>query len=708
MGENMKKLSLKTREGCTRLIAIFIIVILLSGFIARAFQNDFGNIKVEQVSFDSRGAILNAELYYPAGTNDTDSLPAIVVTHGGGCTLGVTKGIAAEFARRGFVVLNVSAYGTGLSDQPIYDEADQGVDGFNMMQAINGLYDALCYIRTLRFVDATRIGTVGHSMGAMRTFAAAVLDAGYLSVNDTMLNTLYEEFGIEISADQVNSDADALAEESLTADQLAHYYTIKETVEEHYNTRVKAEVALGIGAGSTAMDATVEVAGHEVTRGVQTNFAFVTGDFDSLWGFTDNENARAGWNAPDGFNQDEWYAIDDATNSSVSLGSFDTESIVSNSELAEAIDNRTTRALLSTGEETHSKEFFSQGTIDVLVNYFSQTMNYNRGNLTDSSTQPLASTNQIWMYRAVFNFIALLAMFGLLFSLGSLLLKTKTFAACVSSDKAVARPKLNKPVYWVMSLVTVALGFVAIYLANKNGLFFFDQSPFLPLGRTAVLTVYFLLLLTIGSLVIMAVSVIMNKKSCGVTGLANLNIKVPVMSFVKCLLFSILLIIVGYSCLAVSEYLFGQDFRLWMTALSDMKVEWWTLGLHYVILLFPLYFVLSGAVNLTIRTDIPEWKDTLITVIINSVGVWLCCLVNYIIMKTSYDGTLFSSFICSYQFVLWVPITTYIARKMYNLTKNVWSGAMINTFIIVWSMMSSLGVNDTYWGPNWISNFFNV
>ena len=77
-------------------------------------------------------------------------------------------------------------------------------------------------------------------------------------------------------------------------------------------------------------------------------------------------------------------------------------------------------------------------------------------------------------------------------------------------------------------------------------------------------------------------------------------------------------------------------------------------------------------------------------------------------MKTSYDDTLFSSFICSYQFVLWVPITTYIARKMYNLTKNVWSGAMINTFIIVWSMMSSLGVNDTYWGPNWISNFFNV
>ena len=703
----MKKLTLKSGEGCRRILAICIIVLLLSALIARAFQNDFGKIKVEQVSFDSRGAIINAELYYPVGTSDRDSLPAVVTTHGGGCTLGVTKGIAAELARRGFVVLNVSAYGTGLSDQPIYDEAGQGVDGFNMNQAINGLYDALDYLRTLKFVDPTRLGSVGHSMGAMRTFAAAAMDAGYLSVNDQMLNTLYEDFGIEISADQINDDADAIAEAQLNEDQLAHYYTIKESVEEHYNTRVKAEIALGIGGGNAAMTGTVTVAGHEVTRGVQTNFAFVTGEYDSLWGFTDNENARAGWQAPDGFNQDEWYSINPAENNSVSLGSFATESIVSNEALKEAIDNRTTRALLCTGPETHSKEFFSKGTAETIVNYFSQTLNYNRGDLTSADTDPLPADQQIWMYRAVFNFIAMLAMFGVMFSLGALILRSKTFSVCVSDIKA-ARPAINKPVYWVMNAVTVVLGFVAIYLANKNGLFFFDQSPFLPLGRTAVLTVYFLLVLSVGSIIITAISIVLNKKATGSTGLVNLNYKVPVMSFVKCLGFSVVLIIAAYTCLSVSEYLFGQDFRLWMISLGAMKNEWWTLGLHYVILLFPLYLILSGAVNYTIRTDIPEWKDTLITVIVNSLGVWLCCLVNYIIMRTSYDGTLFSSFICSYQFVMWVPITTYIARKMYNLTKNVWSGAMLNTFIIVWSMVSTLGVNDTYWGPNFISNFFNV
>lgn len=46
-GENMKKLTLKTKEGCLKLTAIFIVVLMLSALIARAFQNDFGKIKVE-------------------------------------------------------------------------------------------------------------------------------------------------------------------------------------------------------------------------------------------------------------------------------------------------------------------------------------------------------------------------------------------------------------------------------------------------------------------------------------------------------------------------------------------------------------------------------------------------------------------------------------------------------------------------------------
>lgn len=704
----MKKLTLKTKEGCCRLIAISIIVLLLSGLIARAFQNDFGKIKVEQVTFDSRGAAMNAELYYPVGTNDTDSLPGIVVTHGGGCTLGVTKGIASELARRGFVVLNVSAYGTGLSDQPDYDEAGQGKDGFNMMQAINGLYDAISYIKTLHFVDATRVGAVGHSMGALRTYEAAVIDAGYYSFNDIMINILYNEFGLDLTADEINEDADSIAEDRLNEDQLKHYYSLKESEYEIFDTRIKAEVPLGVGGDSRGWTAVVNVAGHEVTRCLQTNVACVSGNYDSQWGFTESEHNRTGWYLPDGFSEGQWYALDDKTQTSADLGSFGETSIVDNDALAEAIENGTTRILISTGDETHSKEFFSNKTIAVLANYFSQTLNYNRGDLTDSSTVPLSSDNQIWAWRAAFNFIAMLSMFALIFAVGSLVLRTKAYGAIICSVDNSIRPKFNKARYWAVSIFTIVVTFVAIYLANIHGIMLYNPGMNLPLGRGAALLIYFLLIIAGGSLAVLIFNVLVSKKETGKTGLTNLNFRMPVLSGFKCLAFILILIIVGYGALAVSEYFFGQDFRLWMISLSDMKVEWWTLGIRYALILFPLYLIISASINYSVRTDIPEWKDTLITVVVNSAGIWICCLLNYVLARTSFDGTLFSNFQSSYQYVLWVPITVYFARKMYNLTKNVWTGALLNTFIITWSIMSSLGVNDTFWGQHWIGNFFNV
>lgn len=703
-----KKFTLKTYEGSKRLFALFLVILLVSALLARAFQNDFGKIKVEQVSFDSRGAIFNAELYYPVGTSDRDNLPAIVTTHGGGCTNGVTKGLASELARRGFVVLNVSAYGTGLSDQPIYDEANQGADGFNMMAAINGLYDALCYLRNLRFVDETRIGSVGHSMGAMRTFAAACMDSGYLSMNDQMINVLHDEFGQTFTESEINEDADALAEARLNADQLAHYETIKADKQALYDTRIKAEVALGIGAGSSAFQSTVSVGGYEVVRSAQTNIAFVSGDFDSQFGFTEGESARAAWYSPNGFNANEWYAIDDATATSENLGAFADTYVTENAALAEAISNRATRLLQSTGKETHSKEFFSNGTNAVLIDYFAQTLNYNRGDLTDPNTVPLNSGSQIWGFRAFFNFTAMLSMFGMIFAIAGILLKSKRYSVCVAEVSNTARPAYNKKRYWIFNAAAVVIGFASIYLANKNGLFFFDQNKFVPLGRTAVLTVYFLLMLCIGSLVVLAINVIFCKKEIGKLGFENLNIKMPLRVVLKNLGLAALMILAGYGALAVSEYLFGQDFRLWMSSLGSMKVEWWTLGLNYALMLFPLYLILGVCVNYSVRVDIPEWKDTLYTVVFNSLGVWVCCLLNILIAHASYDGTLFSSFICSYQFVFWVPVTTYFSRKMYNMTKNIWGGALLNTCIICWSMLSTLGVNDTFWGPNFISNFFNV
>lgn len=114
----MKNWSLSTTTGCRRLLALCLALMLIFSFAAHWMSTEGGAVKNVRVSFDARGATLDGELYYPAGTTDEDKLPGVVVTCGAGCTFGVTSGIAQELARRGFVVLNMSAYGTGRVSSP--------------------------------------------------------------------------------------------------------------------------------------------------------------------------------------------------------------------------------------------------------------------------------------------------------------------------------------------------------------------------------------------------------------------------------------------------------------------------------------------------------------------------------------------------------------------------------------------------------------
>ena len=107
-----------------------------------------------------------------------------------------------------------------------------------------------------------------------------------------------------------------------------------------------------------------------------------------------------------------------------------------------------------------------------------------------------------------------------------------------------------------------------------------------------------------------------------------------------------------------------------------------------------------------LRTDSPGWKDTLITVVVNSAGLWLCCLWN-IISMLCFDKP-FSLFTCTYDMVLLIPILTYFTRKFYKVTRSVWFGAFLNALLVAWSLVSSTGINDRFYAIGFFSRFFNI
>ena len=54
-----------------------------------------------------------------------------------------------------------------------------------------------------------------------------------------------------------------------------------------------------------------------------------------------------------------------------------------------------------------------------------------------------------------------------------------------------------------------------------------------------------------------------------------------------------------------------------------------------------------------------------------------------------------------------LPLTTYLSRKLYKLTGNVWLGTILITLLVSWGTVSSMGYN-TYIEQSVWSNFFYI
>jgi hypothetical protein len=704
-----KWLSGKTPEGRRWILASFVILAVAFSFCARLIESGGGRVKIERVTIDSRGATINANLYYPANTSDKDKLPAVLVAHGGGVNSGVIKGIADELARRGFVVLNVDAYGAGLSEQPPYDEGGQGEKGYNNKLTPSGMIDSLNFMRTLKFVDQERIGMTGHSMGSRRSGVAGIMDCGYFTFNDVMINALHDTFNQDISEAEIGLDARALAKAHLSKEQLAYYEALEARNRIEFDSRIKSIFLIGSDADKIGMMRAVKVAGHEVMRNCRVNFGIVSGVGDlSYYKYNSRDTTKAAWHTGGAdIALGAWYSIDDMEGSSKKLGGFEELSVSNDEELAAAIRDRATRVcMLAPG--THSENFFSGPVASKTVKYFEQTLGYNRGELASAQTRALDSGNIVFKWREAFNFLAMISMILMIIALASLLLGTRFFAPCVAdaANKRMSEATYERRSYRLFALFTVALTFLAMYITNRFTPFMFPIWRGLPLFGSFWLTVALIAVLSIGSAILLAVSAVVNKRKNDDTALRGIGLRIRLVDFLKTLLLSAILLVLAYSSLALNEYLFNQDYRFWMASFGELRVEHWALVWRYTLLTLPFFLVIGAGMNYTTRSDIPEWRDTLYTVIINSSGIWLCCLINqFLVYSGLLQGALFSSFISSYGMLVIVPVTVYITRKMYNLTNSIWLGAVMNALLISWTLISSAGMScDFYYGQTLLSN----
>lgn len=161
----MKKLTAKL------IVWISLAICLVSFIGASIVQTNFGKTEITELTFEgASGHTMNALLLVPENATPATPAPAIVCSHGWYNNKEMQDLNYVEYARRGYVVLSISMYGHGDSD-----DLPNG-DWWKDESYANGMYDAVIMISQLPYVDASRIGVTGHSNGALASRYAMLLD----------------------------------------------------------------------------------------------------------------------------------------------------------------------------------------------------------------------------------------------------------------------------------------------------------------------------------------------------------------------------------------------------------------------------------------------------------------------------------------------------------------------------------------------------
>jgi len=164
----------KTKKTAKIFLAISLALMLLCGIVVHAVQTNGGKVVMRELSFETdSGYTMSAYLLIPENATAETPAPAVVTSHGYLNNKEMADANYVELARRGFVVLSI--------DQPDHGDSDVTPDFFIL--APDGVYQGVLALSRMPFVDSSRIGVTGHSMGSWSVNAAIQTD----NMNETPL-----------------------------------------------------------------------------------------------------------------------------------------------------------------------------------------------------------------------------------------------------------------------------------------------------------------------------------------------------------------------------------------------------------------------------------------------------------------------------------------------------------------------------------------
>lgn len=744
-----KLFSFKTTKGALRLLALFVALIVLFSVLAQVITTRGYKVEVSDIMINVRGADLHFEMYAPADADNNSNYPCIIMTHGGSEPLSADSLMAWEFARRGFVVLNVSAYGAGMSDQANITEDGYTESNFWRGGAM-GIGDVYNYALGMDIVDPTRIVAWGHSTGMFLIGSALKWSGQYLTLNDRLINVMYNELGVVFTQEEISMDADELAKEKLS-EQDYGYYLARRAEEEvtvsHYMKAVRI-----IDIPFLYFNVMQDVGGFKVPRDPQCNLIIGLGTHE-LQGVSeetspDGKNVGTVLNWTNLFNdgsfatkqtgayyngntagyktmfrttspveRNNWYAIGDYTKDptveSKALGEAFEINTANNPELKKAIEEGRARLFMSP-VTMHNGNLWSRRAVSLNLEFFTQVCGYNNGELSDPATKPINTKNCFAGYMAlIFTSLSFVALMGAMCALVALMVNTGLFSS-VKRELPVARMDLKGKNFILYLVATIIAGFVGAYGAQAadesftvgNAL----MNKWLPIEPGQART-YFMIYLTaaFGALLYFVIGRINRKdKTQVMASMKEMNIGLGVKNILKLLGMAVLLFGACYTAAGAVNLFFEGRFMLIDGAFDLMKAPAIGRMMRYFLVLFPACFVISTLNNMVRFKNVSDSADTALNVLFTSLGMILLVSIAFIYTYSNVRNPDILHIQCILSIIPLVPITNYMYRKLYKLTGSPWLGAFFVAILLCWRCSGYVSHQFMWYGANELSGFWGI
>jgi dienelactone hydrolase len=634
-----EKMSQENKRSPQFWLCVCIVLILISCIGASVLQTNFGSVRIIDLNIGTdHQQTMHALMFIPKSASAQNKLPVVITSHGWLNTGEVQDAASIELSRRGVVVLAMDAYSHGMSSN-IYDPEGRSVqsayDAMGMIALVEYVASGV-----LDYVDTSRIGVMGHSMGGSNSWTTI-----------RHYGRLYNEAISQATASGSPGGATVTAEEQAYAKSVNKVFAAFPT-------------------GSTPS------ADPAVWAEIHCNVGDLYGGFEEGGYRTAQGTPFLTPNSPEGL-----MMVNSARPANDQLSSI---------ELGTYYGNKAdgTLRVIYQPEVTHPWiHFSSRATADV-IEYFTNVF---------SLQNALPKGNQIWNIKEFFNLIGFVAIFILLVPLAKLLMKIPVFASLAGQEpaKLPALTASGKKLFWggwviagVVSFLTAVITMplykvIPPLIPARIG----TPSVFFGASTTNIVMVWAVLNGIFGLIWFWTIYKKINSQN-GVTE-EMIGWKIDKKGWFKTLGLAVTIIALVYAIVALARWAFMADFRIWTPALKTFRVDKLLTLIPYLPFYFLFYLANSLAINGAMRVEgMNEKLNMFVCALGNIIGATVLWAIQYganvfradrnVIWGPDWIGVLVIAFAIPQLFV-----AAYLSRFFFKATGKVWLGAMVNTIIMV-------------------------